>query len=93
MKPSEALRQYRDEVLALANQHRVRTLKVFGSVARGDDTEDSDLDLIAEFEDDATLFNSFASQEALLYHRVQLATGLGLHPMIREQVLLEVRAL
>ena len=96
MKPSEALRQHRDEVLALASQHRVRSLKVFGSVARGDDSDDSDLDLIAEFEDDATLFNSFALQEALealLQHRVELATGQGLHPMIREQVLREARAL
>lgn len=96
MKPSEALRQHRNEVLALARQHQVRTLQVFGSVARGEDREDSDLDLIAEFEDNATLFNSFALQEALealLEHRVEVATRQGLHPMIREQVLREARAL
>ena len=96
MRPSEALKHYRSEVLALASQHRVRSLRVFGSVARGDDKDDSDLDLIAEFEDDATLFNSFALQdalEALLHHRVELATKQGLHPMIREQVLREARAL
>ncbi|WP_345533058.1 nucleotidyltransferase family protein [Viridibacterium curvum] len=96
MRPSEALQQHRSEVLALASQHHVRSLQVFGSVARGEDTDSSDLDLIAEFEEGATLFNAFALQEsleALLKHRVELATREGLHPLIREQVLREARML
>ncbi len=63
-------------------------------MARGDDTDTSDLDLIAEFDDGATLFTAFALQESLetlLKHRVELATQSGLHPLIREQVLREAR--
>jgi predicted nucleotidyltransferase len=96
MKPSEALQQHRSEILALANKHGARSLRVFGSVARGEDRDDSDLDLIVEFEDGATLFNAFALQEALealLHHRVELATQQGLHPLIRQQALQEARAL
>lgn len=96
MRPSEALQHHRQEVLALAARHGVRSLKVFGSVARGEDREDSDVDLIAEFVEGATLFNAFALQEsleALLHHRVELATRDGLHPLIRDQVLREARGL
>ncbi|MEC5398254.1 nucleotidyltransferase family protein [Uliginosibacterium sp. H1] len=94
MKPSEALRLHRDEVMALARAHHVLSLRVFGSVARGEDREDSDLDLIADFEEGATLFNAFALQdvlEVLLTHRVEIATQDGLHPEIRERVLREAR--
>jgi uncharacterized protein len=94
MKPSQALEQHRQEVLDLARRHHARSLMVFGSVARGEDTDASDLDLIAEFAEGATLFNAFALQEsleALLQHRVELATQDGLHPLIREQVLREAR--
>ncbi len=96
MRPSEALRHHRQEVLALAAQHGARSLKVFGSVARGEDTDASDVDLLAEFVEGATLFNAFALQEsleALLRHRVELATQDGLHPLIRAQVLREARNL
>lgn len=95
MKPSEALFRHREEVLALASQHRVRRLRVFGSAARGEDREDSDVDLLADFDDGATLFDAFALQEALealLRHRVELATPRGLHPLIRDRVLDEARA-
>ena len=40
------LRQQRDAVLALAHQHGVRGLRVFGSVARGDARPDSDIDFL-----------------------------------------------
>lgn len=96
MRPSEALRRHHDEVLALASRHRARCLRVFGSVARGEDDEDSDLDLIAEFDEGATLFDAFALQESLehlLQHRVELATRDGLHPLIRDQVMREARIL
>lgn len=94
MRPSEMLKLKRDAVLAAASRHHASNLCVFGSVVRGDDSEDSDVDLLAEFSPAATLFDSFALQEeleALLQHKVDLATQASLHPSIREAVLREAR--
>lgn len=48
MRPSEALAKHRDEVLAILAKYPVSNPRVFGSVARGEDTEASDLDLLVE---------------------------------------------
>lgn len=45
-RPSEALAQHRDELVALGRRIGVTELRVFGSVLRGEDTVDSDLDLV-----------------------------------------------
>lgn len=80
----------------LAGQHHARHVRVFGSASRGEDREDSDVDLLVEFDAGASLFDAFALQEALealLAHKVELATPAGLHPLIRATVLREARAL
>jgi predicted nucleotidyltransferase len=48
LRPSEALEKHRAEVRAIIAKYPVADAGVFGSVARGEDTEDSDLDLIVE---------------------------------------------
>jgi predicted nucleotidyltransferase len=45
----------REEILRIAAQHGARNVRVFGSVARGDDRADSDVDLLVEMEDDRSL--------------------------------------
>jgi len=47
----EALRDHkREEVLRLAESHGARNIRVFGSVARGEASDTSDLDLLVEWE-------------------------------------------
>ena len=48
MRPSEALAKHRDEVLAIIARYPVTNPRVFGSVARGEDTEGSDIDILVE---------------------------------------------
>lgn len=40
--------EHRDDIVRIARQHEASRLRVFGSVARGEDTDDSDLDLLVE---------------------------------------------
>ncbi|HUF83424.1 MAG TPA: nucleotidyltransferase domain-containing protein, partial [Acidimicrobiia bacterium] len=40
----------RHEIKAVARRHKARTIALFGSVARGDETPGSDLDFLVEFE-------------------------------------------
>ncbi|MCW2673831.1 MAG: transcriptional regulator, family [Frankiales bacterium] len=64
------VRRRRTEVLEVAGRHGVRVLGVFGSVARGEDRPDSDVDLLVEFPSEMGLF-------ALARVRQELADLLG----------------
>jgi predicted nucleotidyltransferase len=48
MRPSESLAVHRAEVLALVARYPTANPRVFGSVARGEDTDESDLDLLVD---------------------------------------------
>ncbi len=57
MRPSEVLNRYRDRIREIALSHRVTNPQVFGSVLHGEDTEDSDLDLLVEPTAETTLMD------------------------------------
>jgi uncharacterized protein len=63
MRPSESLRLNRDAIKRFALAHRIKRVWVFGSVARGDDRESSDVDLLVEPAPGATLFDLGALQQ------------------------------
>ena len=65
MKPSEALERHRAEVLKVLADFDVRDAKVFGSVARGEDGDGSDLDLIVELGENGRLTDLFRIEDAL----------------------------
>lgn len=48
MRPSESLASHRDEVLAVIARYPVANPCLYGSVARGDDAEGSDIDILVE---------------------------------------------
>jgi predicted nucleotidyltransferase len=79
------LRARRDEILALARKHGAFNVRVFGSVARGDATPDSDIDLLVDFEEGASLYElSGLLQDLrdLLGHNVDVVED---HPGLRER--------
>lgn len=55
-RPSVLLARLRDRVLEAAARLGIRNVRVFGSVARGDDRTDSDIDLIVDLPPGASLF-------------------------------------
>jgi len=56
-RPSSVLQERLAAVLSTVAQHKAGNVRVFGSVARGDDTYDSDVDLLVTFGDDATILD------------------------------------
>jgi hypothetical protein len=48
---------YRSQILALAEQYHAENLRIFGSVARGDATPDSDVDILVHFKPGASLWD------------------------------------
>jgi hypothetical protein len=57
MRPSLALNAHREAIRAIALRHRVTNVRVFGSVVHGDDTDDSDLDLLVEPTSETTMMD------------------------------------
>lgn len=53
---SRVLHRHRDEVARVARRHGVSRIRLFGSVVRGQDTEDSDIDLLVDLPSGAGLF-------------------------------------
>ena len=96
MQPSAALKNHRDRVLEIARGHRMKRLRVFGSVLHGTDREGSDLDLLVDVPQGTTLFDLAGFEEELrdaLGVPVQVLTEGDLPPRIRSRVLAEAKPL
>lgn len=92
MKPSIALDTHRDEVRAIVAANRAANARVFGSVLHGEDTEESDLDLLIEPMPGMTLLNVGTIRyklAELLGVRVDVLTPNALPEKFRDAVLSE----
>lgn len=86
------LQRYRAEILDLALRHGAKDVRVFGSLARGEGREDSDLDLLVTLADGRSLLDLVGLKQDLedLVHRpVDVVTEQALSPYLRERVLSE----
>lgn len=61
----ETLRQEREEILAIATQYKAKNIRLFGSVARGEERSNSDVDFLVDFQPGSTLFDQVGLIEAL----------------------------
>jgi len=90
MKVAEHLLEKRDEILRLAAKHGAGNVSVFGSVARGEETADSDVDLLIDVTGEPTPWfpgGLVVELEELLGLPVQIVIRRSLSPLIRESVL------
>lgn len=92
MKPSEALLLHRAEIRRVVASHRASNARVFGSVLRGQDTRDSDLDILVDPTPETTLMDVAAIQvelQRLLGVSVDVLTPKALPDAFRHRVLSE----
>jgi uncharacterized protein len=90
------LRQKREEILRIAAKHGAHNVRVFGSVARGEAEEDSDIDFLVEFEPGRSLLDQAGlvlDLEELLGRKADVVTEGGLYWLLRRRILKEARAL
>ena len=96
MLPSVALASKRVQILALAAARGAQRLRIFGSVARGEDHEGSDIDLLIDMPVGTSLLQIVGLQQDIedaLGMRIDLCTERELHPSLRRRILSEARAL
>lgn len=88
----QLLQAKREAILQIANKHGAYNVRIFGSVARGEATPDSDVDFLVNLEPGRSLLDHAAlilELEALLGCKVDVATERGLRERIRHRVLQE----
>ena len=86
------LQTKRSQILQIAARNGVKRLRVFGSVARGTDDAQSDIDFLVELAPDRSLFdlgNFLYEVRSLLGREVDVVTEKGLQHRIRSRVLAE----
>ncbi len=79
----------REQILRITADHGARKTRIFGSVVRGEDTPESDIDFLVEFEPERSLIDHVAliqDLEDLLGRRVDVVTDSGLHWYIKERI-------
>ena len=89
---SPSLQKYRDEILRLASRRGATNVRVFGSMATGQETPGSDVDLLVQFEKGRSLLDAIGLKydvEDLLDRPVDIVSERALSPYLRERVLAE----
>lgn len=90
------IERHRSELTALARRRGATRICVFGSMARGDAGDASDVDLLVTLAPGVSglaLGGILADAEELLGRRVDVLTEAGLHPALRERILADAVAL
>jgi uncharacterized protein len=96
MTLKELLEDKREAILRICARHGARNVRVFGSVARGEAKESSDIDLLVEFEPGRSLLDHAAlvlDIEELLGRKVDIVTEKGLYWLLRRRILKEAQPL
>ena len=96
MDLNNLLKSRREEIISIAAKHGARNVRVFGSVARGEAGENSDIDLLVELDHGRSLLDLaglVADLEELLEHKVDVVTEQGLYWLLRRRILKEARPL
>lgn len=96
MRLEELLKEKREDILRVCAKHGAHNVRIFGSVARGEADELSDVDFLVDMESGRSLLDLGGLHyelEQLLGCRVDVVTVRGLKARIRERVLKESVAL
>lgn len=96
MDTLKLLARKKPELLRAASHHRALNLRIFGSVARGEDRPDSDIDFLVDFAPDASLLDLVGLQgefESILGRRADVVTAEAISPFLRDRILREARPL
>ena len=89
MGVAELLKNKREDILRVAQDHGAHHVRVFGSVARGEARPESDIDFLVEMEKGRSLLDLIKLSQALeilLQRKVDVQTEGGLSPYLEERI-------
>ena len=89
---NQLVKEKREEILSIAAKHGAQSIRIFGSVAKGEDTPESDVDFLVSMESGRSLFdmaNMLVELQDLLNCNVDIVEPEGLHWFVKDQILKE----
>ncbi len=92
----DTIQAHREEILASAKRHGIKDVRVFGSVARGDERPESDVDFLVNRVENTRWYGFMHFQEeveSLLHCKADVVTEQALHRLIKNSILHEARLL
>jgi predicted nucleotidyltransferase len=92
MTVKETLDINKDKILSIAKENGIRKVSVFGSIIRGEDTIDSDVDFLVEIDDNCSLFNIIRFKqevEDIVGRKVDVVTDQSVHWTLKEHIINE----
>jgi predicted nucleotidyltransferase len=92
MTELERIQQQKKNILAIARQHGIVRLRLFGSVVRGEETPQSDIDLLVDLEPGRSMLDlggALIQLQELLRRKVDIVTEGGLHWYLKEKIMQE----
>ena len=96
MSEFQKIKQKKKEILDVARQHGIVNIRIFGSVARGEENLQSDIDLLVDLEKGRTLFDlggALVKLQNILGRKVDIVTERGLHWYLRKKIMKEAKPL
>lgn len=96
MNPAELVKDKREEILRISAAHGAKNVRIFGSVARNEAGDESDIDFLVDLEPGRSLLDLgglLVDLEHLLTRRVDIVTEQGLHWYLRDKIINEARPL
>lgn len=90
----DELHKNREKILAIATEFGLKDVRVFGSVARGEERADSDIDILVHYGDGASLMKHagfMVALEDLFKRKVDVVEDKRLHWVIKDDVLREAK--
>ncbi|MDB5038134.1 MAG: polymerase beta domain protein region [Bacteriovoracaceae bacterium] len=90
MRPSELIKLKKNEIIAIAKKRGAHNLRVFGSIAKGTDQENSDIDLLVDLEPNRSLMDLgglLIDLTEALGRPVDVLTAESIRKSIRQQIL------
>jgi predicted nucleotidyltransferase len=89
---SDQMQSVREKIIDILRRNAVRRASFFGSIVRGEMTEDSDVDILVEFEGRKSLLDLAHLKNELedkLNRQVDVLTYRSIHPLLRDRIMAE----
>ncbi len=93
---NEQVKEIRDKIIGVLRKHGVKRASLFGSIVRGELSDESDIDILIEFEGRKSLLDLAGLKielEDMMKRGVDVITYNSLHPLLKERILREQEAI
>ncbi len=93
---NEQVKEIREKIIGVLRKHGVKRASLFGSIVRGELSDESDIDILIEFEGRKSLLDLAGLKielEDMMKRGVDVITYNSLHPLLKERILREQEAI